>query len=200
MAQQRPALRDIAPNQLVAVRTERTKLATKPRRGPKPRDPQVQRSGSYSPPPIVHGASRSPASARAAAVGRSGLMNIIGRQRIERLLYTLIVRSTQLRAGGERRQGSVQKEAHPAVEFELYLLINALRDLHRAVSTKMIKRRGRKLLRDQDPVAAQSFKFSSGWFQGFVKRWRYSWRCQTKKAQLKPEELQLYVNNWLCFF
>ncbi|KAF2193751.1 hypothetical protein K469DRAFT_712561 [Zopfia rhizophila CBS 207.26] len=58
MAQQRPALRDIAPNQLVAVRTERTKLATKPRRGPKPRDPRVQRSGSYSPPPIVHGASR----------------------------------------------------------------------------------------------------------------------------------------------
>ena len=94
----------------------------------------------------------------------------------------------------------MQKEAHPAVEFELYLLINALRDLHRAVSTKMIKRRGRKLLRDRDPVAAQSFKFSNGWFQGFVKRWRYSWRCQTKKAQFKPEELQLYVNNWLCFF
>lgn len=92
----------------------------------------------------------------------------------------------------------MQKEAYPYIEYELFLMINALRDVDKAVSRKMIQRRGRALLRYHDPTA--QFKFSNGWFQGFLRRWHFSWRCKTKNAQIKPEELQGFVNNWLCFF
>ena len=48
-------------------------------------------------------------------------------------------------------------------------------------------------------VNPEIFRFSNGWFRGFLKRHRISLRSITKKAQKVPEDYELLVVNWLRF-
>src|SRR5437588_12733392 len=43
------------------------------------------------------------------------------------------------------------------------------------------------------------FVFSSGWFNGFLRRWNISCQALTKKASKLPEEYRRLVVNWLRF-
>ena len=56
--------------------------------------------------------------------------------------------------------------------------------------------RFRELYPDIDPMV---FRFSNGWFAGFLGRNRISLRSVTKKAQKIPIEYQALVINWLRF-
>lgn len=50
-----------------------------------------------------------------------------------------------------------------------------------------------------ETTAAAVFRFSNGWFRGFLGRFRISLRCITKKAQHVPEDYRRIVVNWLQF-
>jgi hypothetical protein len=43
------------------------------------------------------------------------------------------------------------------------------------------------------------FRFSSGWYTGFRKRYAISLRVGTKRAQKSPEELEPTIRNWIQF-
>lgn len=102
------------------------------------------------------------------------------------------------KAGTRADHSLVQKERLPQIEYELFKLLNGLRDLGQSVTRKILTRRAKRLVFKYFPDVG--FRFSNGWFTRFKKRWGISWRRKTKQSQLKPEEIQHYVNNWLCFF
>ena len=45
----------------------------------------------------------------------------------------------------------------------------------------------------------EEFKFSTGWFNGFLSRWNLSLRATTNKAQYIPTHYQQLIVNWLQF-
>ena len=102
------------------------------------------------------------------------------------------------KSGTRSDNSRVQKEHLPQIEYELFKLLNGVRDLGQSVTKKLLIRRGNRLVFKYFPDVG--FKFSDGWFARFKRRWGISWRRKTKQSQLKPEEIQTYVNNWLSFF
>lgn len=88
-------------------------------------------------------------------------------------------------------------ERYPDIEYDLRQMLDGLRDLGVTVSREMLLKRANRLLKKWHP--GESFKFSNSWFAGFQRRMHVSLRCETKVAQISPQDLQNRANSFLCF-
>lgn len=92
----------------------------------------------------------------------------------------------------------------PELESRLYRLFLDRREQGQAIRTGWFRIHSLAIFRELFPNASYHtcvavFRFSNGWFQGFIGRYRISLRCITKKAQGIPEDYRQRVVNWLQF-
>jgi hypothetical protein len=95
------------------------------------------------------------------------------------------------------------------MEGELYKEFEKARKDGRKVSYKWILRHAKNIYARLHPKRViqhkgclktyLGFRFSSGWYRGFVRRYNISLRSGTKRAQKSPEELFPVIQNWLQF-
>lgn len=92
----------------------------------------------------------------------------------------------------------------PELESRLYHRFLDRRELGQAIRTGWFRVHSMGIFRELYPhasadVCTMVFRFSNGWFQGFMSRYRISLRCITKKAQSVPEDYRKLIVNWLRF-
>lgn len=92
----------------------------------------------------------------------------------------------------------------PELESRLYHLFLSRREQGQAIRTGWFRMHSLAIFRDLHPEASYVtclaiFRFSNGWFRGFIGRYRISLRCITKKAQHVPADYRNRVINWLQF-
>lgn len=93
----------------------------------------------------------------------------------------------------------------PELESMLYCLFLESRERGQAVWPGWFRIQSFMIFRDlfpnadDDPICGPVFRFSNGWFRGFLRRYRISFRCVTKKAQSFPEDYCQMIHNWLQF-
>jgi hypothetical protein len=98
-------------------------------------------------------------------------------------------------------------------EPELERLLNdrfeKARDQGRKISYKWMLRHAKKLYEELYPQRVivhetgkrsyLGFRFSTGWYNGFRRRYSISLRCSTKRAQKSPEQLEPVLRNWIQY-
>lgn len=92
----------------------------------------------------------------------------------------------------------------PELESRLYRLFLERRDQGPAVRTGWFRVHSLWIFRElysgaSEQTSSSVFRFSNGWFRGFLSRFRISLRCITKKAQGLPDDYRQLVINWLRF-
>ena len=105
------------------------------------------------------------------------------------------------------------KERTSIQEPELERILNArfekAREQGRKISYKWMIRHAKKIYEELHPARVivhetgkrsyLGFRFSSGWYTGFRRRYSISLRCSTKRAQKSPEQLIPILQNWLQY-
>lgn len=92
----------------------------------------------------------------------------------------------------------------PELESKLYHLFLERREEGQAIHTSWFRTHSFLFFREvysnaSEDTCSTVFRFSNGWFRGFLERFRISLRCITKKAQRMPEDYRQLVINWLQF-
>lgn len=88
----------------------------------------------------------------------------------------------------------------PDLEARLYSQFLERREKGQAVRRGWFRVHAEDIFKDLFPGAETSiFRFSNGWFSGFLGRYRISLRCITKTAQKVPEDYRNFVISWLRF-
>lgn len=90
----------------------------------------------------------------------------------------------------------------PELEERLYELFLSRRDAGQAIRRGWFRVFANEIYRELYPNAqaiSSLFRFSNGWFEKFLRRFRISLRCITKKAQKIPQDYYSLVINWLQF-
>ncbi len=87
----------------------------------------------------------------------------------------------------------------PQLEEALYAAFIARRKLKRGVSVHWFRAESKKLFTELFPDSTHLFLFSNGWFNGFLRRYRISYRRITKKATKLPEDVLKEVSSFLRF-
>ncbi|RPA90955.1 DDE-domain-containing protein [Choiromyces venosus 120613-1] len=96
------------------------------------------------------------------------------------------------------KDSPVKKAA--ALEDQLYNDFLERREARRTVRQAWFRIQSQFRFREIYPnVNPAIFRFSNGWFRGFLGRHKISLRCITKKAQKMPEDYRILVVNWLRF-
>lgn len=99
---------------------------------------------------------------------------------------------------------AVQMCQWPELESKLYNLFIERREQGQSIRTGWFRVHSIWMFRElyphaSEPTCTAVFRFSNGWFRGFLGRHRISLRCITKKAQGVPEDYHRLVVNWLQF-
>lgn len=111
---------------------------------------------------------------------------------IEKLGGTSIIRSARTLEGVICRW--------PELESRLYNLFLEKRAVGQPIRRGWFRLHANVLFREIYPNASTSiFRFSNGWFEAFLGRYRISLRCITKKAQKVPEDYRRLIVSWLQF-
>lgn len=88
----------------------------------------------------------------------------------------------------------------PELELHLFTLFLESRGKGQGIHQAWFKIHGydifKRLYLQSNPAV---FRFSNGWFQGFLNRYRIGIRCITKKTQKLPSDYQDLIVNWLRF-
>lgn len=90
----------------------------------------------------------------------------------------------------------------PELEIRLYTLFLNRREAGQAIRRGWFRLYADEIFRELYPNAStisSVFRFSNGWFEAFLRRYRVSLRCITKKAQKIPKDYYQLVVNWLQF-
>jgi len=102
-----------------------------------------------------------------------------------------------------KRNGSLaclSRVLWPQLEVELFEDFKRQREAGRTVRQGWFRIqaqfRFREIYPDVDPII---FRFSNGWFQGFLAQHKISLRTITKKAQKVPQDYRALILNWLRF-
>jgi len=107
------------------------------------------------------------------------------------------------RNSGKRKEetmGVSQRVLWPQLEDVLYSQFIERREAGRTVRQGWFRIQSQFLFRETYPNASpELFRFSNGWFRGFLGRHRISLRTITKKAQKIPSGYKILVVNWLRF-
>ena len=100
----------------------------------------------------------------------------------------------------EESVGFTRRVLWPELEDVLYKEFMERRKTGRTVRQGWFRIQSRYQFRVIYPdVNLEIFRFSKGWFRGFLKRYRMSLRSITKIAQKVLEDYELLVVNWLRF-
>lgn len=105
-----------------------------------------------------------------------------------------------------KRKGAPKE---PLMEQRLYALFKIKRDSGRSIGIRWFNRNARQIYEEIHPERVikdmhgrrkyTGFRFSSGWFTGFRKRYYIAIRAPTKKAQAPPYNLQHKIIQFLRF-
>ena len=105
-----------------------------------------------------------------------------------------------------REQTFVQE---PELERILNTRFERAREQGRKISYKWMIRHAKKIYEELHPTRVivsdtrrrsyLGFRFSSGWYTGFRRRYGISLRCGTKRAQKSPEQLTPVLQSWLQY-
>ena len=87
----------------------------------------------------------------------------------------------------------------PAMEEELFALFLAERQKGRLIRRGWFRTQAKVLFVKHYSLSANMFVFSTGWFNGFLKRWGISCRALTKMSSRLPDEYKQLAVNWLRF-
>jgi hypothetical protein len=92
------------------------------------------------------------------------------------------------------------KAMYPELERNLYELFVQKRTEGKCIRRVWFRLASKYLFTQIYPeLDKQQFKFSEGWFSGFLSRWEISLRATTNKAQEIPENLRHIIINWFQF-
>jgi hypothetical protein len=110
---------------------------------------------------------------------------------------------------GRSNRSYVQSEHYPELELMLFKAFQKARSEGQHVCNRgWFRRHSQKLAQLLASSTVESnnsshpyhqFKFTYGWFNGFMTRWSIARRRVTKQAQKRPEAYQKYINNFLKF-
>jgi len=96
--------------------------------------------------------------------------------------------------------GVSQRVLWPQLEDVLYSQFIERREAGRTVRQEWFRIQSQFLFRETYPFASpELFRFSNGWFRGFLDRHRISLGAITKKAQKITSGYKILVVNWLRF-
>jgi hypothetical protein len=106
-----------------------------------------------------------------------------------------------------RKQTAQAKE--PKLEHILNDRFEKARAQGQKISYKWMIRHAKKIYEELYPTRVITyttgkktyleFQFSSGWYNGFRRRYNISLRCSTKRAQKSPKELEPVLCNWIQY-
>ncbi|RPB00518.1 hypothetical protein L873DRAFT_1564006, partial [Choiromyces venosus 120613-1] len=105
----------------------------------------------------------------------------------------------QLPSTARRAQPATWTCMWPAMEEELFDIFLAERQKGRLIRRGWFRTQARELFVKHYSTSANIFVFSTGWFNGFLKRWGISCRALTKISSCLPDEYKKLVVNWLRF-
>lgn len=100
----------------------------------------------------------------------------------------------------DRRTSSNPVCAYPEMEKVLFYRFCERREEGKIVRRGWFRIASRWLFTEIYPALdKEQFRFSNGWFLGFLSRWGLSIRVTTNKAQQIPDEYREVITNWLKF-
>src|SRR6266516_386562 len=115
----------------------------------------------------------------------------------------------QQKRGSYRTRQPWRKVREEEMEIELNKRFIEARSQGRKITQKWVLRHARDIYGKLYPDRViqhtngrnhyLGFRFSSGWFKGFKRRYHISFRSSTKRAQKTPEELHSIIQSWLQF-
>jgi hypothetical protein len=118
-------------------------------------------------------------------------------------------RIKEQKRGSYRSRHRAPRAHESTIEERLNAAFEAARDKGRKISYKWMIRHARIIYAELHPDRVIThehgkkmylgFRFSSGWYNRFRKRYAISLRAGTKRAQKSPEELEPTIRNWIQF-
>jgi len=125
----------------------------------------------------------------------------------QRTISTWVKRRKQIEGVGknshikkEEQKGNTQRVFWPELEERLYSEFLERREAGRSVRQGWFRIHSQFLFRSLYPnIDSAVFRFSNGWFRGFLDRHKVSLRSITKKAQKVPSDYKALILNWLCY-
>jgi len=99
--------------------------------------------------------------------------------------------------GGHRTLRNIKTQVAckwPEIESELDNRFMQVREKRQVIRREWFRRHSMEIFITVHPNVERSvFRFSNGWFEGFLRRYRISLRAVTKKAQEECLKLTLFV-------
>ncbi|RPA95695.1 hypothetical protein L873DRAFT_1296168 [Choiromyces venosus 120613-1] len=106
----------------------------------------------------------------------------------------------QQKAGQRRAAGGGRKRCWPEMEKELFQQFRERRALGRPVRWGWFKRVSKDLFKKHYPARnPEEFRFSNGWFRGYLNWHQISLRFATNKASQLPKDFGDAILSWLKF-
>jgi len=107
---------------------------------------------------------------------------------------------SRVRKDSNEEVGYSRRVLWPELETRLYQEFLERREAGRSVRQGWFRIESQFQFRQIYPqVNPAVFRFSNGWFRGFLDRHKISLRCITNKAQKLPRDYEILIINWLRF-